>query len=474
MGLQQNQNEFLDHCKEAKKLALSFSDPLLVHHHDADGVSSGAIVVAALRENGIKPRTKCLKKLDTPAIEDLSKEKEIIFADLGGGNPRVNELKDVLIIDHHQTKDIKMMQANPELFGIDGADELSASGAAFCVFRTSVDLGVVGAVGDMQSPLIGMNRWVLEQGVNSGEVQIDNDLRFYGRYCRSLLQFLTYSDDPYIPMISYREERSAKLLANLGIPLKTGPIEAEASMVHGTKSRSIGHSTQDTGHGTQDTDRWRVYADLSDEEKKRLISELANILINCRLLKKVDELIGESYVFPKHPKDETYEANEFSTLLNACGRHNRSEIGLRVCLGDKSAYEEAIGLLKTHRRMIKEGIEFANSSVQDLGAFYFLDARSIIDESIIGTVCGMVNRATWKKPIIGISLGEGEMVKFSSRTNRSLVESGLNLAKVMDEGCRETGGIGGGHKIAAGASIPKDKLNEFLLKIGQEIRQSTY
>jgi RecJ-like exonuclease len=123
--------------------------------------------------------------------------------------------------------------------------------------------------------------------------------------------------------------------------------------------------------------------------------------------------------------------------------------------------------------MIKEGIEFANSSVQDLGPFYFLDARSIIDESIIGTVCGMVNRATWKKPIIGISLGEREMVKFSSRTNRSLVESGLNLAKVMDEACRETGGIGGGHKIAAGASIPKDKLNEFLLKIGQEIRQST-
>jgi RecJ-like exonuclease len=293
-----------------------------------------------------------------------------------------------------------------------------------------------------------MNRWVLEQGVESGEVKIDNDLCFYGRYCRNLLAFLTYSDDPYIPLISYHEDRAQKLLDNLGIATKTQYSKLE-------------------------TDRWRVYADLTEEEKRKLISELANILINCRMVKKVDELIGESYVFPKHEKNETYEANEFSTLLNACGRHKRSDIGLRVCLGDSTAFDEARTLLSMHRKMIREGISFAQNNIQDLGGFYLIDARNIIDESIIGTVIGMVQRATWTKPILGVSVGEGETIKFSSRANRALVESGLNLAKLMNAGCVSAGGIGGGHKIAAGASIPNNKINEFLLAVGHELGQST-
>ncbi len=480
MELPTNQNEFLESCQELRKIALTFSDPLVVFHHDADGVSSGAIAVSALAKNsktGKTPRYKCIKKLDDEAIDSLMQEKEIIFTDLGGGNPRVNELKDVLIIDHHQTKGIEKMQANPQLHGIDGADELSGSSTAYCVFRERVDLAIVGAVGDMQSPLRGMNRWVLEQGVESGEVKIENDLRFYGRYCRPLVQFLAFSDDPYIPMVSYNEDRATKLLTDLGIK-------------------------------TQDNMRLRVYAELDDEEKRRLISEIANILVNSDLVKKASELIGESYVFPNHARDETYEANDFSTLLNACGRHGRSEIGLRVCLNDSSAFDEARILLSTHRKMIRDGISFANGNIQDMGPFYFLDARGIIDESIIGTVCGMAMRATWTKPIIGISNGErnaagrkesavnsqprrgegqedpqtGEGVspsavrndiKISSRSPRALVNAGLNLAAVMKAGTEEVNGIGGGHKIAAGASIPNGKINEFLLKIGKELRQKT-
>jgi single-stranded-DNA-specific exonuclease len=444
MDLQPNQLAFLDSCQDARRLALSFRDPLVVHHHDADGVSSGAIVVGALRDAGKSPRSKCIRKLDDGSMEELLKanEREIIFVDLGGGNRRVNELRDVLVIDHHQTSGIEKPQANPMLHGIEGSDELSAAGAAYCVFRSRVDLGVVGAVGDIQSPMKAMNRWVLEQGEKSGDIRVDIDLRFYGRYCRSLVQFLAYSDDPYIPMISYNEERATGLLANLGIELRDG-------------------------------ERWRVYADLKEEEKRKLISEITNILVGSNMVKKANDLIGESYVFPRRPKNETYEANEFSTLLNACGRHGRSDIGLRVCLGDESAYNEARELLVFHRRMIRDGIGFATSKVQDLGPFYFLDARGAVDESILGTVCGMVLRATWAKPIIGVSDGENNTIKASSRAPRALVAAGLNLAQVMRAGVEASGGIGGGHRIAAGASIPGDKLNEFLLGAGRELGQKT-
>jgi len=121
-------------------------------------------------------------------------------------------------------------------------------------------------------------------------------------------------------------------------------------------------------------------------------------------------------------------------------------------------------MLKLHRKMLKEGIEFAAGNVQDFGSFYFLDGRGAISENIIGTVCGMILRQNWKKPILGISLGEKETIKISGRSGRKLVDEGLNLGAVLKEAVSGIDGVGGGHKIAAGASIPKDSLNEFLLR----------
>jgi len=424
-----NSEIFLEKCSEARNFAFSLKNPLIVHHYDADGLSAGAVVAGAFLKQNKKFRREAIRKLDDAAIDRYLQagEKEIIFVDLGGGNKRVNELSDVLVIDHHQTEGIDKLQANPCLHGMDGGTELSASTTAYCVFRDMADVAIVGAVGDMQSPFFGMNRWVLEDGIKKGEVRIEEDIRFYGRYCRQLVQFLSYCDDPYIPGISYRDDKAIELLNEL----------------------KIAHEN-------------RKYSDLDKEEKKQLISALARILVNYGQLKKANELVGESYIFPNRPKNETFEANEFSTLLNACGRHSQPDIGVRVCLGDESAQAEATALLLYHRKMLRSGIEYAGGAVQNLGKFYFLDGRGKIDEGIIGTVCGMAFQQKWGKPIIGISVGENETIKVSGRASKSLVEYGINLGELMKKATAEIGGVGGGHKIAAGASIPKEKLNEFL------------
>ncbi len=430
-----DKDSFLDRCAEIRKLAFSFKDPLLVHHYDADGLSSGALVLGSFLKQGRNIRRECIKKLDDAAIERYMKtgEREIIFTDLGGGNKRVNELKDIVIIDHHQTEGVTKPQANPLLFGIDGGDELSASGTAYCVFREYVELGVVGAVGDMQSPLRGMNQWMVEEGEKTGEVRTEDDIKLYGRYCRPLVQFLAYSDDPYIPGISYREDKATELLNDLRIDLQKNKDGKE-----------------------------KTYSDLEDGEKRRLVSALAVAIGDS----EGKRLMSKMHVFPKRPNNETYEANSFSTLLNACGRHGKDNVGINVCLGDVGSYKEAEVLLKLHRKMLRDGISFAGKSTQDLGAFYFLDGRGIIDEGIIGVVCGMTLQQTWKKPIIGLSLGEEESVKVSGRAPRHLIAAGLNLGQMMKEATTEVGGAGGGHRIAAGASIPKAKLNEFLIICG--------
>jgi len=434
-----NETEFLEKCEEARRIAFSFSNPLIVHHYDADGIASGAIAQSAFKHANKPYRARWIKKLDENAINEFRNEKEIIFCDLGGGNRQVNELNDVVIIDHHQTEGIGKLQVNPLLHGIDGGTELSAAGAAYCVFRNDLEIAVVGAVGDMQRPFVGMNRWILEQGIEQKKVVVENDLCFYGRFSRPILQFLVYSDDPYVPGISYNEQGAKKLLQDLRIEEKEG-------------------------------DKFRKYGDLNNTEKTALISSLANLLLNYNMIEKAENLIGESYVFPNRKmENSTYEANEFATLLNACGRHGKAEIGVGVCMGDEASYLEAHALLQYHRKKIREGIDFAQSHVQDFGKFYFIDGREVIDEGIIGIVCGMLIRPNSTKPIFGFSLGENNDIKLSGRGTKKLISDGLNLGNMIKNAIEKTQGAGGGHKIAAGASIPRDKMNDFLVEIGKQL-----
>jgi RecJ-like exonuclease len=73
----------------------------------------------------------------------------------------------------------------------------------------------------------------------------------------------------------------------------------------------------------------------------------------------------------------------------------------------------------------------------------------------------------WGKPVIGVSFGDAGTIKVSGRASKSSVARGLNLGELMKNATGAVGGIGGGHRMAAGASIPKEKINEFLLFAGE-------
>lgn len=439
MELTTKHQEFLEHCAEAKRVALSFKNPLIVAHYDADGICSSAITRSAFRTENKKYRALHLKKLDDTAMERISGEKEVILVDLGGGNKRVNELEDAVIIDHHQTEGIEKLQANPLLFGIDGGAELSASSTASLVFGCHFDLGVTGSVGDMQYPLSGMNRYVMQKGIDANELEVKNELRMYGRYSRPLMDFLVYSDEPFIPSLSYNKENCEKLLSDLRLDLKEG-------------------------------EKWKTYSGLGIDEKKRLVSALAKLLVDKNMAWAADELVGETYLLIKRRNQPgTFDASEFSTVLNACGRHSEAETGVSLCLGEPGSYEKALSLLRAHKSAIRKGVLYAKPNIMDFGPFYFLDARGIIEDSIIGIVCGMVLGGR-KKPILGVADSESG-IKVSARGTRSMVDAGLDLGAAMGFATGEVGGVGGGHRIAAGANIPSGSLNGFLLAISRFLRQ---
>lgn len=424
--------KFFEACEEAKRIILSFKEPIIVHHYDADGISAASIVKKNLIEMGKKHKMLTLKKLDDESIEKIYREEEIIFVDLGNYE-RVNELKDVVIIDHHQVNQkVDKFQINPLLYNIDGSTELSSAGTAYFIFRNNASLGIVGAVGDMQYDLKGMNSLMLDEGKRNGEIEEEIDIKLYGRYSRPLIQFLAYSEYPYIPGITYSEEKAKRLIESLGIELKRD-------------------------------EKWTKYADLTYEEKKKLVSAIAELIGN----EKIKDLVGKNYVLKNRPKESAmYDAHEFATLLNACGRHEKAWIGVEICIGNLNYYRDAEKLLAYHRKMLKEGLEFAKKRIVEFDNFYLLDARKHIDEGIIGIVCGMVLQGS-KKPIIGIAESNNNKLKISARAQNEKI----NLGKMLKEASERANGAGGGHKQAAGAWIERDKINEFLVFLNELIEK---
>ncbi len=441
--------DFLARCSEAREIISKMDNVLVVHHYDADGLSSGALVAAALEKMGKDYSRLSYRKLSPKEFEEIAgrKEKNVIIADFGGSVQEElakMDKRNIVIIDHHQCEEGPILQVNPRLFGIDGSHELSGASTAYFTFgfHELAAFGVVGAVGDVQAPLHGWNKKMLEEGEKAGVVRAYKDLCMFGRVSRALVPFLLYSVDPFLPGLTGNEHNVLAFYDGLGIKVK------------------------------HDDGKWRTYKDLNGDEKLTLRSALVSYLYEKGHKRSAESIIGEVYELLTYPEDtEMRDASEFSTLLNACGRHNEPDVGVNVLLKNEGAYQRAEELLELHRRMLREGIVYAEKSVVDMGPFYFVDARGIVDDGIIGVVAGMLYSSIPPiKPVLAIALDEEGNIKLSGRGTRALVAKGLNLGKSLGKAC-EGIGVGGGHDIAAGASVQPDKLNEFLKRFGEEMQK---
>jgi len=243
-----NVEGFLSRCASARGAVMGMREPLVVHHYDCDGITSGAIVAGSCELQGKPCRMQSVRKLDAKFIASIAHEPEIIFVDLGSGTKEIESLSgNVVVIDHHQQKTSAHLQANPHEFGFDGGTDISAAGCAYFVFREFVELGVVGAIGDVQAPLRSLNKTMLDSAVAQGAISVEKDILLFGRNSRPLKQFLLYADEPYLPGITGQDDACDALLQEINIPQKDG-------------------------------ERWRTYSDLSFDERRALVSSLAKLV----------------------------------------------------------------------------------------------------------------------------------------------------------------------------------------------------
>ncbi|MGZ0747955.1 DHH family phosphoesterase [Haloparvum sp. AD34] len=433
---------------------------LLASHIDADGLTSAAVASAALARADVDHEVVFEKQLDEASIAGIADREfdTVLFTDFGSGQLDIIADHEAagdftpVIADHHQPAEADTeYHLNPLLFGIDGAAELSGAGASYVLARAlegpDVDnrdlaaLAVVGAVGDMQDGdggLRGANEGIVAEGEAAGVLEQATDLALYGRQTRPLPKLLEYATDVKIPGISNDEAGAISFLSELDLDLKSGGD-------------------------------WRRWVDLDDAERQTLVSALVQRAVSSGVpAGRINELIGTSYTLQaEEVGTELRDVSEFSTLLNATARYERADVGLAVCLGARGEpLEEARNLLRNHRRNLSEGLQWVKTEgVTTEENLQWFDAGSRIRETIVGIVAGMavgspaVDR---EKPIVAFAEKNEDELKVSARGPHHLVRQGLDLSVVMGEASRAVGGDGGGHDVAAGATIPADQREAFL------------
>ncbi|UPM42130.1 DHHA1 domain-containing protein [Halocatena salina] len=449
----------LDDCALACATRLrDASEVLLVSHIDADGLTSAAITARALERAGIPFETAFENQLDAEAIATIAAtgHDTVLFTDFGSGQlDIIAEYDDAftpVIADHHQPANAETeYHLNPLLVGIDGASELSGAGASYTLARALetgdtdnrdlASLAVVGAVGDMQATdgeLTGANRAIVEEGVEAGVLDEQPDLALYGRQTRPLPKLLEYSNAVYIPGITNDQRGSVELLSGLAIDLKRNG-------------------------------EWRTWVDLSGEERQTVVSAL----VECALKRgvgpdSIEDLVATTYTLVAEPiGTELRDASEFSTLLNATARYDRADVGLAVCLGNReSALDRARTLLETHRRNISDGLQLMKTEgVTTENHVQWFDAGTQIRETIVGIVAGMAlgaENVDRDRPIVAFAEKSETETKVSARGSHALVDRGLDLSVVMQRAGSAVGGDGGGHDVAAGATIPTGQQAAFI------------
>ena len=443
--------------EKAAKIIRSHEYARVISHYDADGITSAGITCNALLRSGIQFHVSIVNKLERAFIQGLD-EDLIIICDMGTAQydllSRYLKDKDVVIIDHHVPSDSvpvfrtsASVLINPCCLEEDEKHEMTnergsticAAGLSYLVARCmspgdakgNIDLAglaIAGTLGDKLELNTGINSLILDEAIQEGVISIKNGLKLGNGKIQDAILFAT---DPYIPLAGKLEWVKA-FLKNEGI----------------------------------DCDK--NVSDLNAAEEKRLSNALLALLRESQAEISDDALVGTTYVLHS---EVIRDGMDFMRMVDACGRLGKSGIGIGLCLREANLVEEATSLyVSIQSKLVSElnRIESEEDAIKELqNIVYFFVQESGVTGVIGGIIAEYVRT---EKPVIVLNKknqtegGNRAETKISARCNKKLmsVSGGIDLAKALEKASGEVGGFGGGHPVAAGASIPEGSEVKFI------------
>jgi RecJ-like exonuclease len=427
---------------QAAVSALANTDRVrILCHYDGDGAASGAILARALARWGKDFHISLTTVLDDATVARLREEaaKPLLVADMGSGQLDAIEGlgRPAIVLDHHKPlrDSTNVVHANPHLHGVDGAH--GACGATVSwAFALAVDaanwdlagIAMAGAIADRQHVpgFDGMNAPLFEESVRRSVLSRERGPALSEG---PLAEVLSGSYLPYFAGLAGRTEDAAKALRRL-------KVEPDA--------------------------HWH---DLDPARRRGLTSYLATHLMRQGAIPEaVEMLIEDKYRIEALGRS----ANDLSDAINACCRMGAEGLAVALALGDP----EALVPSEVHRQAYAEKVLGHLVRLEKEGPFLrkHLAFFYCPDPSLAGNVAGISVQYLWNgaRPVISLSVTDGT-TRVSARGTKALVARGLDLAAALRDAAISVEGAGGGHDVAAGATIPKGKEEKFVDRVDEVV-----
>ncbi|RLE65401.1 MAG: hypothetical protein DRJ47_05290 [Thermoprotei archaeon] len=444
---------------------------VVVTHYDADGLSSAAIIAKMLQRLGTTFHIRVVEQVDQSILTDLSEldYDVFIFTDMGSGAfdfiSKIISRQNIIIIDHHpplknrNNTAGRLIEINPFIFGIDGSSNSSASTLSYLLSKnidkrnTSLaPLAIVGAVGDRQDmgeyySLKGLNKIAVEDGIKRGYLKVEMGLRLFGIRSKPLVSCLENTMDPFLPGLTGNEGACLLFLKKIGVE----PVEEG---------------------------RLKTYSMLSEEEKKRLATELVKYLLSKGFSAKMAESIfGTMYFLTQEDVNSPlYDAREYATVLNACGRLEHYSIAIALGLGYRGkVLQKALDDFLQYKKLLSTVLNKLRQNekrIINMEHVLVVDARGLIPPKVAGSLASILASSrifNADKPLLVVA-GKGKL-KISMRQPAKLrkIYYGIHLGEILHHAANKTGGMGGGHAMAAGGTIFDGGFERFLNVLNEVI-----
>jgi single-stranded-DNA-specific exonuclease len=413
----------------------------VIYHYDGDGISAASSALRAFARLGYPAQATALVGVERERMRELldATPGPVLVTDTGASwlDLFAKHPHPVLILDHHRYPGVPhppplpphVAFVNPLDWGVDGMSELCAGTLTwlFTIFLDPVNWdnapwGLSGAIADRQhvEGFRGLNRTLVDEAVRRSIVERRSGLALHGR---SLATALASSTDPFFRGLSGRPEPAAAFLRALGLDPEKSPT------------------------------------DLTAEETRTLGGALRSHLERSHVLPEFVRLVDQDrYFLPSLGRD----AEELSNLQNASGRAGVPGVGVALALGDRAAEARAQAAEEEWREGILRGL----LRVEDEGvnSMEFLRWFESPETTLAGTQAGLSMNFLLPpdRPVFVFSERPPGPTKVSGRGTNRLVAHGLDLAAACRVAAAAVNGEGGGHPVAAGATIPVGSRVRFL------------
>jgi len=371
-------------------------------HHDADGIAAAAILCQAMLRAGRRFRLRVRPGIGT---EEIIHPESTLLCDFGAG---LTDLPGtVMVVDHHVPHFEGPFHVNPRLAGIDGEQELTASGTAYLVAQALGDnrdlagLALLGVFGDGQK-FSGMNREILNEGIANGFIVPDRGFSLPGG---SVHEALKTAVTPYIPGISGDEERITRILEQAA-----GEEEISYDLL---LSLLVLEADEDTAPSVFS----RLYGERYRLER---------------------EMIGD--------------ARSLAAVIDGCGQQGRGGLAAAVCLRSPDLVAEAEKVAGTYRARVLAAVR-AVQKIDGSGTIY-----GVTDAGVASGVADCLANDVKRSAPLAVIAQNGDCWQISARCPTGI---DVDLEALLRGLAAETGGSGGGHRSRAGARIPSDRIGEF-------------